>query len=178
MLTRAADEASVTDLRRQCAGSHDAAAPGERCRRARKAATGEHRGACTGRRRNWSRRTTCRRHHARRRHASGNDRCVLVNIDRDVRRLRPAALGIGMARTKSGCWVISAPGANEAVIECFPGNPWPDELKEIKPDGDGQRILATAVREEVVTAGSTVPAMVLHHPDIVATKRFTFKAPF
>ena len=73
---------------------------------------------------------------------------------------------------------ISAPGANEAVIGCFPGNPWPDELKEIKPDGDGQRILATAVREEVVTAGSTVPAMVLHHPDIVATKRFTFKAPF
>jgi hypothetical protein len=50
-------------------------------------------------------------------------------------------------------WIISSPGSQTVTIECLPGNPWVQELKErgfpITWIEDGQRILPHEVREEM-----------------------------
>jgi hypothetical protein len=73
-------------------------------------------------------------------------------------------------------------GSDVCMIEVTPGSPWPAVLRKrgyrLRPEPDGQRILPTAVREEIVTPGSTQVKTVVHHAGIVATKRYSFKASF
>ena len=42
----------------------------------------------------------------------------------------------------------------------------------------GERILPTAIGEEVLTSGSTRVEMVTHHAGIARTRRYSFKSPF
>ena len=92
-----------------------------------------------------------------------------------------------------GCRIISSPGASDVIIECLPGDPWPEELKArgfpLRPEPDGTRIVPYATRQEMtqnadgtlapITEGSTQPTtMIVHQPGIRQTARFTMLAPF
>jgi hypothetical protein len=91
-----------------------------------------------------------------------------------------------------GCWIESSPGAPVVTISALPGNGWPDELRSrgfpMKAEPHGQRILHYAVTEKFVvnadgslgplTEGSTeAVTSVVHHPGVVAVKRWSFAAP-
>jgi hypothetical protein len=90
-------------------------------------------------------------------------------------------------------WIISSPGSQTVTIECLPGNPWVQELKErgfpITWIEDGQRNLPHEVREEmtinadgthgVLTPGSTqATTTVVPHAGIAKTTRFSFPSPW
>jgi hypothetical protein len=93
-----------------------------------------------------------------------------------------------------GVWVTSSPGSREVSIECLPeSSQWAEELKKrgfpIEWLEEGQRIVPYATRQEVtinsdgtlapLTAGSAqAVTTIVHHPGIVATKRFSFPAPW
>jgi hypothetical protein len=92
----------------------------------------------------------------------------------------------------NSAWVISLSGAKEVVIECLPTSAWPAVIAKrgynLKPEPDGEKILATAIREPMgintdgtlgpLTPSSTrLTTMVAHHPGVHETRRFSFKRP-
>ena len=89
-------------------------------------------------------------------------------------------------------WITSTPGAKEVIIETLPTSQWPDLLWRrgyLLEELDGaERILPVAIREPmtinadgslgIVSPGSTqATTMVVHHPGVHKTKRFTFALP-
>jgi hypothetical protein len=88
-----------------------------------------------------------------------------------------------------GCWIISSPGATEVIIECLPGNDWPDELKTrgfpIRWLEEGRRVIPFAYNESMIqnadgtlaplAEGSTAPiAFITGQPGIVKVRKYAF----
>jgi len=91
--------------------------------------------------------------------------------------------------TARGGWLVSVAGAVDVVLECLVDSTLPDDVArlghDLKPDGEGQRILPAGVTERfvrnrdgnlsLITEGSTVPvAEVRHHAGIVRVERWRF----
>jgi hypothetical protein len=89
-------------------------------------------------------------------------------------------------------WVTSVPGSPEVTFDCLPDSAFPEDMRSrgriLRDEGDGQRILATAITErfarradgelEPVTAESTRPiAETRTHAGIVKVKRYAFEMP-
>jgi hypothetical protein len=94
--------------------------------------------------------------------------------------------------TAHGGWIISVPGDREVVVETLPGSNLPNVLADmghnLKPEPDGERILATAINEKFayrtdgtlgpMTEGSTAkPAAVVTHAGPCRVQRWRFSLP-
>lgn len=78
-----------------------------------------------------------------------------------------------------GGWITSIPGDIEVALECLPSSTLPGDLAsqgwDFREVGEGERILANAVTEDVITEGSTVPIRVTH-AGIVPVLRYLLMA--
>ena len=118
-------------------------------------------------------------------------------------RMRPAARDVieerkarhaGIVKLAGGmsAWITSVPGEKVITSDCLEHSPFPEEMRQcgfiLQDEGDGQRILASALVEhfvraadgqlELLTAGSTRPiAETRTHAGIVKIKRYAFEMP-
>jgi hypothetical protein len=84
------------------------------------------------------------------------------------------------------------PARRKSPLNACHRTPWPDALRErgyeLEAMPDGERIVPIAIRDMMtlmrdgtlgtLTPGSTQPvSVVVHHPGIYKTKRFSFRAP-
>jgi hypothetical protein len=94
-----------------------------------------------------------------------------------------------LARACGDGWLVSVAGDVEVRVECLPSSDLPQRLQragyELRPDGQGQRILAHAIVERFgrgadgvlvpITQGSTLPVVSKRtHAGIVGVQRYSF----
>jgi hypothetical protein len=116
-------------------------------------------------------------------------------------RLRPAAKDVieerkarhaGIVKLASGmsAWITSVPGDKVITFDYLEGSPFPEEMRQcgfiLEDEGDGQRILASALVEhfvraadgqlELLTEGSTrLIAESRHHAGICRIRKWSFE---
>jgi hypothetical protein len=105
----------------------------------------------------------------------------------ETRKERFATLNVFVSERHG--WLTSIPGAPEVTLECLPESAVPDELcrlgYDVRPAGQGQRLLAAAITErfttnakgefEPLTEGSSrQTASTVTHAGFVEVRRYSF----
>lgn len=114
-----------------------------------------------------------------------------TQLDR-IRALEAEVASLGIVKLASGmsAWITSVPGDKVITFDCLEHSPFPEEMRQcgyiLQDEGDGQRILASALVEhfvraadgqlELLTEGSTRPiAESRHHAGICRVRKWSFE---
>jgi hypothetical protein len=79
---------------------------------------------------------------------------------------------------QGGAWLTSIPGDFEAMMECLPSSDVPERLRDrgydLKPDGEGERIIPHAIVETILAEDGKKPIRKVTHAGIVGVQRYGF----